>query len=78
MSLGTVRQSVFIFHALLIPIQTSIFSMFSLCLPYLVFHALHDWFFILSVDLPYWVRVKGSLVRFSEISDMDQRVVTVD
>ncbi|KAL6324532.1 hypothetical protein AAG906_013344 [Vitis piasezkii] len=45
---------------------------------YLVFHALQDWFFILSVDLSYWVRVEGRLVHFSERSDMDQRVVTVD
>ena len=43
-----------------------------------MFHALQDWFFILSVDLPSWVRVEGILVRFSERSDMDQRVVTVD
>ncbi|KAL6323313.1 hypothetical protein AAG906_029320 [Vitis piasezkii] len=54
-------------------------SMFSLCLPYLVFHALQDWFFILSVDLPSWVRVQRSLVHsLFERSDMDQRVVTVD
>ena len=72
-----VGQSDFIFYALLIPIQTSIFSMFSLCLPYLVFHALHDWFFILSVDLPSWVRVQRSLVQFSERSSIDQQTVTV-
>nr|CAN64329.1 hypothetical protein VITISV_031526 [Vitis vinifera] len=30
------------------------------------------------VDLAYWVRVKGSLVCFFEISDMDQQVVIVD
>ena len=65
------------FDVLLIPVQTSISSMFSLCLPYLVLHALQDWFFILSVDLSSWVRVEGILVRFSERSDMDQRVVTV-
>ena len=41
-------------------------------------HALQDWFFILSVDLSSWVRVEGILVRFSERSDMNQRVVTVD
>ena len=41
-------------------------------------HALQDWFFILSVDLPSWVRVEGSLVCFFERSDMDQRVVIVD
>ena len=41
-------------------------------------HALQDWFFILSVDLSSWVRGEGILVRFSERSDMDQRVVTVD
>ena len=35
-------------------------------------------FFILRVDLAYWVRVKGSLVCFFEISDMDQQVVIVD
>ena len=52
--------------------------MFSLCIPYLAFHALRDWFFILSVDLPTWVRVEESLVRFSERSNMDQRVVIVD
>ncbi|RVW44807.1 hypothetical protein CK203_112480 [Vitis vinifera] len=45
---------------------------------YLVLHALQDWFFIFSVDLSSWVRVEGRLVRFSERSDMDQRVVTVD
>ena len=43
-----------------------------------MFHALRDWFFILSVDLPTWVRVEESLVRFSERSNMDQRVVIVD
>ena len=41
-------------------------------------HALQDWFFILSVDLSSWVRVEGILVRFSERSDMNQRVATVD
>ena len=41
-------------------------------------HALQDWFLILSVDLPSWIRVEGSLVCFFERSDMDQRVVTVD
>ena len=41
-------------------------------------HALQNWFFILSVDLSSWLRVEGILVRFSERSDMDQRVVTVD
>ena len=41
-------------------------------------HALQDWFFILSVDLSSWVRVEGRLVRFSERSDMDRRIVTVD
>ena len=41
-------------------------------------HALQDWFFILSVDLPSWVRVEGNLVYFFERSDMDQRIVTVD
>ncbi|RVW26287.1 hypothetical protein CK203_117751 [Vitis vinifera] len=45
---------------------------------YLVLHTLQDWFFILSVDLSSWVRVEGRLVRFSEISDMDRRIVTVD
>ena len=45
-------QTVFLhFDALLILAQTSIFSNFSLCIPYLVLHALQDWFFILSVDL---------------------------
>ena len=44
----------------------------------LCFNALQDWFFILSVDLSSWVRVEGILVRFSERSDMNQRVVTVD
>ena len=66
------------FDVLLIPIQTSISSMFSLCIPYLVFHALQDWFFILNVDLPSWVRVQGSSVRFSERSGIDQQTVTVD
>ena len=42
-----------------------------------MFHALQDWFFILSVDLPSWVRVEGNLVYFFERSDMDQRIVTV-
>uniref|UniRef100_F6I3N0 Retrotransposon gag domain-containing protein n=1 Tax=Vitis vinifera TaxID=29760 RepID=F6I3N0_VITVI len=32
----------------------------------------------LGVDLPSWVRVEGSLVHFFKISDIDQRVVTVD
>ena len=41
-------------------------------------YAIQDWFFIISVDLSSWVRVEGILVRFSERSDMDQRVVTVD
>ena len=41
-------------------------------------HALQDWFFILSVDLPSWVRVEGNLVYFFERSDMDQWIVTVD
>ncbi|KAL6312647.1 hypothetical protein AAG906_010423 [Vitis piasezkii] len=40
----------------------SISSMFSLCIPYLMLHALHDWFFILSVDLPSWVRVERRLL----------------
>ena len=72
-------QTVFLhFDALLILAQTSIFSNFSLCIPYLVLYALQDWFFILSVDLPYWVRVEGSLVRFSERSSIDQQTVTVD
>ena len=52
--------------------------MFSLSIPYLMLHALQDWFFILSVDLPSWVRVEGNLVYFFERSDMDQRIVTVD
>ncbi|KAL6316663.1 hypothetical protein AAG906_019574 [Vitis piasezkii] len=42
---------------IIVGIQYSLFyisSMFSLCLPYLVLHALQDWFFILSVDLPSW------------------------
>ena len=30
------------------------------------------------MDLPSWVRVEGSLVHFFKISDIDQRVVTVD
>ena len=66
------------FDVLLILVQTSISFMFSLCLPYLVLHALQDWFFILSVDLSSWVRVEGRLVHFSEKLDMDQRVVIVD
>ena len=41
-------------------------------------HALQDWFFILSVDLPSWVKVEGNLVYFFERSDMDQWIVTVD
>ncbi|KAL6334544.1 hypothetical protein AAG906_018883 [Vitis piasezkii] len=45
---------------------------------YLVLYALQDWFFILSVDLSSWVRVKGRLVRFSERSGIDRRIVTVD
>ncbi|KAL6349653.1 hypothetical protein AAG906_041060 [Vitis piasezkii] len=52
-------------------IAGGISSMFSSCIPYLMFHALQDWFFILSVDLPSWVRVDGSLVCFSKRSDMD-------
>ena len=43
-----------------------------------MFHALQDWFFILSVDLSSWVRVEGRLVCFSERSDMDRRIVIVD
>ncbi|RVW82506.1 hypothetical protein CK203_046275 [Vitis vinifera] len=31
-----------------------------------------------SLDLPSWVRVERRLVRFSERSDIDQQVVTVD
>ncbi|KAL6327179.1 hypothetical protein AAG906_015218 [Vitis piasezkii] len=34
--------------------------------------------FVLSLDLPSWVRVEGRLVRFSKRSDMDKQVVTVD
>ncbi|RVW73349.1 hypothetical protein CK203_057738 [Vitis vinifera] len=33
---------------------------------------------IRCLDFPYWVRVEGRLVRFSEILDMDQQVVMVD
>ena len=43
-----------------------------------MFHALQDWFFILNVDLPSWVRVEMILVRFAERSGMDQQSVTVD
>ncbi|KAL6322421.1 hypothetical protein AAG906_007975 [Vitis piasezkii] len=32
----------------------------------------------LNLDLPSWVRVERRLVRFLEISDMNQQVVTVD
>ena len=72
-------QTVFLhFDALLILAQTSIFSNFSLCIPYLVLHAFQDWFFILSVDLSSQVRVEGRLVHFFERSDIDRRVVTVD
>ena len=78
MGLSYSQTTLLHFDALLIPVQTNISSMFSLCIPYLMLHALRDWFFILSVDLPSWVRVEGSLVRFSERSDMDQWVVTVD
>ena len=38
-----------------------------------------DWVLVLSLDLPYWIRVEGRLILFFlERSDMDQRVVTVD
>ena len=77
MGLSYSRTVLLHFDVLLSPVQTSISSMFSLCIPYLVFHALQDWFFIFSVDLSSWVRVEGRLVRFSERSDMDQQTVTV-
>ena len=55
---------------------------FLLCLPrtipYLVLLALQDWFFILSVDIPSWVRVEGKLIYTPMRSDMDQQSVTVD
>ena len=77
MGLSYSQTTLLHFDALLIPVQTNFSSMFSLCIPYLMFYALRDWFFILSVDLPSWVRVEGSLVGFFERLDMD-RVVTVD
>ena len=43
-----------------------------------MFQASQDWFFILSVDLPSWVKVQESLVRFFERSNIDQWVVIVD
>ena len=33
---------------------------------------------VLGLDLSYWVRVEGRLVRFSERSDIDQQFVIVD
>ena len=40
------------------------------------FHTYH--IFVLSLGLPYWIRVEGKLVRFSERPGMDHQVVTVD
>ncbi|RVW47100.1 hypothetical protein CK203_105500 [Vitis vinifera] len=38
-----------------------------------------DWVLVLSLDLPHWIRVEGRLIQFfSERSDMDQQLVTVD
>ena len=78
MGLSYSQTTLLHFDALLIPVQTNFSSMFSLCIPYLMFHALRDWFFIFSVDLPSWVKVEGSLVRFSERSNVDRQVVIVD
>ena len=37
-----------------------------------------DRIFIHNLDTPYWVRVEGRLVRYSERPSMDQQVVTMD
>ncbi|RVW80741.1 hypothetical protein CK203_050712 [Vitis vinifera] len=46
--------------------------------PHSFLHALQDWIFVLSLDLPSWISVEGRLVRFSERSGIDQQVVIVD
>ena len=66
------------FDVLLVSAQISISSVFSLCRTLILFLMFQDQRFFLSLDLPSWVRVEGSLVRFFERSDMDQWVVTVD
>ena len=66
------------FDALLISIQINISSVFSQCRTLIPFLMFPDRCFVLSLDLPSWVRVKERLVRFSERSDIDQQVVTVD
>ena len=78
MSLSYDRTIRLHFDVLLISIQISIPSVFSLCRTLILFLMFQDQRFFLSLDLPSWVRVEGRLVRFSEILDMDQQVVTID
>ena len=78
MSLSYDRTTRLHFDVLLISIQISIPSVFSLCRTLILFLMFQDQRFFLSLDLPSWVRVEGRLVRFSEILDMDQQVVTID
>lgn len=66
------------FNALLILVQIIISFMFFLCRALIPFLMFQDQHFVLGLDFPSWVKVDGRLVWFSERSNMDQQVVTVD
>ena len=66
------------FDVLLVSVQINISSVFSLCRTFILFLMFQDRHFVLSLNLPSWVRVDERLVWFSERSDMDQQVVMVD
>ena len=66
------------FDVLLISVQISISFVFSLCRTFILFLMFQDRHFVLSLNLPSWVRVDERLVWFSERSDIDQQVVMVD
>ena len=66
------------FDVLLVSVQINISSVFSLCRTFILLLMFQDRHFVLSLNLPSWVRVDERLVWFSERSDMDQQVVMVD
>ena len=78
MSLSYGRTVRLHFDVLLVLAQISISSVLSLFQTFIPFLMFQDQRFVISLDLPSWVRVEGSLVRFSERSCIDQRTVTVD
>ena len=66
------------FDVLLVLAQINISYVFSLWRALISFLMFYDQCFVLSLDLPSWLRVEDRLIRFSEISDIDQQVVTID